>query len=148
MKKAKLPLPILVLMSAALFLVSSSFGEWIGRPSSASPISAGETVEGQQSAIVYLRVISWLSQVITHPPTLPEADSESAPQVKLINMRPHGVSPRAVQLCALRKLSHFSTNLRRSTHCIVLHPQSSVTLLAAPRAADFLRDSGAPAGGS
>ena len=148
MKKAKLPLPILVLMVATLFLVSSSFGEWIGRPSNSSPISAGETVEGQQSAIVYLRVISWLSRVITHPPALPEADSESAAPVKLINSRPHGVSPHAVQLCALKRLSRFSTNLRKSTPCILLRAQRSVTFLSAPRAADVSRDWGAPAGGS
>jgi len=148
MKKAKLPLPILVLISAALFLVSSSFGEWLGRPSSASPMPPRETVEQQQSAIVYLRVMSWLSQVITHPPTLAGADAESTRPVKLVNTRIHGASPHAVQFCALKELSRLSTNLRKSSHRIVLRSEPSVTFRAAPCASAVLRDSGAPAGGS
>ena len=148
MKKARLPLPVLILISATLFLFASTFGEWIGGPSSASPIPTRETMEAQQSAIVYVRVMSWLSKVITHPPTHSEVDSESALPVEHIKARFHGVSPRGVQLCALKEPSHISTNLRKSSRGTLFRPQRSVSLGATPCAADVSRDSGAAAGGS
>lgn len=148
MKKAKLPLPVLILISATLFLFASTFGEWIGGPSSASPIPTRETVEAQQSAIVYVRVMSWLSQVITHPPIHSEVDSKSTQPGELIKARIHGVSPRGVQLCALKEPSHLSTNLCKSFRRTVFRPHRSVSLRATPCAADVSRDSGVPAGGS
>jgi hypothetical protein len=149
MKKAKLPLPVLILISATLFLFSSSFGEWIARPTSASPIPSSETVEEQQSAIVYVRVMAWLSQVISHPATHSEVDTESAQPVELIKAQTHGVSPRGVQLCALKEPSRISTNVCKSSRRTLSRSLRSLSVRAVPcAAAAVLRDSGAPAGGS
>jgi hypothetical protein len=77
MKKAKLRLPLFILIFATFFLLASTFGEWIGRPASASRARPSDTVEQQQAAIVYVWVMSWLSRVITHPAAHAEDNGES-----------------------------------------------------------------------
>jgi hypothetical protein len=95
----------LVLISATLFLLSSTFGEWIGRPSSASRMPPSETVEQQQAAIVYIRVMSWLSRVISHPAAHSEDKGESARPARPPKVPTHAVAARRLQVCALNKPS-------------------------------------------
>ena len=94
MKKAKLPLPQLILILVTLFSLSSTFGEWIGRPSSALRTPPRETVEQQQVAIVYVRVISWLSRLITHPAAHPENHAPTTARARGTSARiPHWPPP-------------------------------------------------------
>jgi hypothetical protein len=115
MKKAKLPLPLWILILATLFSLASTFGEWIGRPSSASRMPPSDTVEQQQAAIAYVRVMSWLSRLITHPAAQIDADTESAHPADPPQAPPHAVATRRLQLCVLNKPSRPSTSLRKSS---------------------------------
>ena len=115
MKKAKLPLPLLILILATFFSLASTFGEWIGRPASASRTPASDTVEQQQAAIVYVQVMSWLARVITRPATHPKDHSESARIAEPPKVQTHAVAAHKLRLCALNKSSHPSTSLRKSS---------------------------------
>jgi hypothetical protein len=115
MKKAKLPLPLLILILAVFFALASTFGEWISRPSSASRMPPSETVEQQQAAIVYVRVMSWLSRVISHPAVHSEDKGESARPAGPAKAPTHEVAAHRLQLCGLNKPSHPSTSLCKSS---------------------------------
>jgi hypothetical protein len=115
MKKAKLPLPLLILILATLFSLASTFGEWIGRPSSASGTPPSDTVEQQQTAIVYVRVMSWLSRVIIHPAARSEHNSESARPAEPAKAANHSGAAHRLQLCALNKFSRPSTSRCKSS---------------------------------
>jgi len=115
MKKARLPLPVLILILATLFLFSSAFGEWVGGPSSALRTPPSETVEQQQAAIVYLQVMSWFSRVIAHPTVRAENKTESARPAEFDKAPTHEVARCKVQLCALNKPSRPSTSPRKSS---------------------------------
>ena len=113
MKKPKLPVPVLVLILATLFLLSSSFGEWIGRPSTPLRTPARETVEQQQAAIVYIRVMSWLSRVMARPVAHPESNSESAQPADPAKARARAVPAYKPQSCTLKNPSRSSMRLCR-----------------------------------
>jgi len=113
MKKPKLPLPVLVLIMATLFLLSSTFGEWIGRPSTPLRTPARETVEQQQAAVVYIRVMSWLSRVIARPAAHPEGNSESAQPADPAKAPVRGMPAYKPQSCTLNKPSRSSMRLCR-----------------------------------
>jgi hypothetical protein len=115
MKKAKLPLPLLILILATLFSLGSNFGEWIRRPSSALRTPPSDTVEQQKAAITYLRVMSRLSQVITHPTAHSEGNSESARPYDLSKAPTGEVAAHRLQLCASSKPSHLSRSLCKSS---------------------------------
>jgi hypothetical protein len=115
MKKAKLPLPLLILILATFFSLASTFGEWVGRPASASRTHLSDTVEQQQAAIVYVRVMSWLSRVITHPAAHAEDKGEPVRPAEPIKAPTHEVAAHRLQLCALKKSSHPSTSLCESS---------------------------------
>jgi len=115
MKKVKLPLPLLILIFATFFALASTFGEWIGRPASASRTHPSDTVEQQQAAILYVRVMSWLSRVIAHPAAHTEDNRESARPAEPIKAPIRGVAAHRLQLCALNKSSRPSTSLRTSS---------------------------------
>ena len=51
MKKAKLPLPLLILILAIFFALASTLGEWIGSPASASRTHPSDTVERSRSPV-------------------------------------------------------------------------------------------------
>jgi hypothetical protein len=139
MKKAKLPLPVLILISATLFLFSSTFGEWIGRPSTALRTPARETVEQQQTAIVYVRVMSWLSQLISHPAAHSEVESEAAYPADPAPAPTRDMAAHRVQLCALSKPSHASRSLCKSSQWqLTIHtsPPSLARLFNGQRTSD------------
>jgi len=115
MKKAKLPLPLLILILAIFFSLASTLGEWIGRPASASPTPPSDTVEQQQAAIVYVRVMSWLARVITHPVAHAEDNGESARPAEPLKAAAHQAAAHRLQLCALNKSSRPSTSLCKSS---------------------------------
>jgi hypothetical protein len=136
MKKAKLPIPVMILFSAILFLFSSSFGEWIARP---SPSSAPprETTKQQDSAIVYVRAMSWVAQLISHRSAHTEADAECAqaddpPQVSIREAPGH-----RVQICAVTKLARPSRSLCKSWQITIQSsPHSLARLLTVQRTTD------------
>jgi len=113
MKKPKLPLPVLILILSTLFLLSSTFGEWIGRPSTPLRTAARETVEQQQAAIVYIRVMSWLSRVMARPAAHPEGNSEYAQPADPAKAQARGVPAYKLHLCTLNKPSRPSMRLCR-----------------------------------
>jgi hypothetical protein len=115
MKKARLPLPLLILILATLLSLVSAFGAWIGRPSFALRTPPSETVAQQQAAIVYVRVMTWLSRLLSHPAAHPEDQGESARPAKPAKSLTHGVAAHRLQLCALNKLSRPSTSLCKSS---------------------------------
>jgi hypothetical protein len=115
MRKAKLPLPLLILILATLFSLASTFGEWIGRPTSALRTPASETVEQQQAAIVYVRVMSWLSRLITHPAAHSKRNSESVRPAEPAKGPTHSLAAHRLRLCALNKPSQPSASLRKSS---------------------------------
>ena len=102
MKKAKLPLPVLVLISATLFLFSSSFGEWVAR-SSASSTPARKAAERQDAAIVYVRAMSWIAQLISQPSAHSETDADCAHTDGASQVARHETPAPNVQLCAMTK---------------------------------------------
>jgi hypothetical protein len=148
MKKARLPLPVMILISATLFLVSSTLGEWISGRSSSLRTPPNETVEQQQAAVFYLRVMSWFSRVLTHPSARAEDKIEFAQPVELIKPPTRGVAAHNLQTCALDKPSRPSTRLRKSSCRTLSRPQQSESSRAAPTAAGESRDSSLPASGS
>jgi hypothetical protein len=115
MKKAKLPLPVLILISATLFLFASSFGEWIGRPATSLRTPHRENVEEQQTAIAYVRVMSWLSQLVTRSTVRAEANVESAHPAESAAAPAREAAARRIQLCAFIRPSHPSRNLCKSS---------------------------------
>jgi hypothetical protein len=148
MKKARLPLPVMILISAILFLFSSTLGEWISGRSSSLRTPPNEAVEQQQAAVLYLRVMSWFSRVLTHPSARAEDKVESARPADLVNPPTRGVAAHNLQTCALDKPSRPSTRLRKSSCRTLSRPQPPESSSAAPSAAGELRDSGLPASGS
>jgi len=148
MKKANLPLPLLILILATFFALASTFGEWIGSPASASRAHPSDTVEQQQAAILYVRVVSWLSRVITHPAAHAEDNSESTRPAEPIKAPTRGVAAHRLQLCALRKSSRPSTSLCRSSHSTLSPTRQRESSRAVPSAADVLRNSTTTANGS
>jgi uncharacterized membrane protein len=148
MTKAKLPLPLLILILATLFLLASTVGEWIGNPVAASRPHVSDTVEQQQAAIVYVRAMSWLSQLINHPAAHTEDKGESARPAEPVKAPTHGVAAHRLQLCALNKSSRPSTTPRKSFPPTLLPTRQSQSSRAVPSASDVLRDSSTPAGGS
>jgi hypothetical protein len=147
MKKAKLPLPLVILIAATLFMLSSALGEWIGRPAGASRTQPNGTVEQQQAAIVYVRVMSWLSRVITHPPAHAQDNGESMRSAEPFRAAVHPVAAHSLQLCALDRPSHPSATLRFSCR-ILSRPQQSQSSRAVHSAAGVLRVSSTMANGS
>ena len=115
MKKAKLPLPLLILILATFFSLASTLGEWIGSPASASRTHPSDTVEQQQAAIVYVRVMSWLSRVITHPAVHAEDNGESARPAEPIKAPTHEVAAHRLEFCALNRSPRPSTSLCKSS---------------------------------
>jgi hypothetical protein len=105
----------LILILAIFFALASTFGEWIGTPAAASRTHPSDTVEQQQAAIVYVRVMSWLSRVITHPAAHTEDKGESARPAEPIKAPTQGVAPHRLQLCALNKSSRPPTSLCKSS---------------------------------
>ena len=148
MTKAKLPLPLLILILATIFLLASTLGEWIGNPAAASRPHVSDTVEQQQAAIVYVRVMSWLSRVITRPAAHTEDNGESARPAEPVKAPTHGVAAHRLQLCALNKSSRPSTTPRKSFPPTLSPSRQSQSSRAVPSASDVLRDSSTPAGGS
>jgi hypothetical protein len=148
MKKVKLPLPLLILMLAIIVALTSTLGEWIGRPASASRAHPSDTVEQQQAAIVYVRVVSWLSRVITHPAAHAEENGESAPPAEPIKAPTQGVVAHTLQLCALNKSSRRSTTLCKSSRGTLSPNRQRESSRGFPSAADVLRNSSTTAGGS
>jgi len=148
MKKATLPLPLLILILAIFFALASTFGEWIGSPASASRTRPSDTVEQQQAAIVYVQVMSWLSREITHPAPHAEDNGESARSAEPITAPIHGVAAHKLQLCALNKSSRPSTSLCKSSRGTLSPTQHSESSRAVPSAADVLRNSSTTANGS
>jgi hypothetical protein len=126
MKKGKLPLPVLVLISTTLFLLSSTFGEWIGRPS-APQTPPRETTEQQEAAIVYVRAMSWLAHLISHPSAHSEVDAESVQTDDASHVSTREMPAHRVQICALAKVSRPSRTLCKSWQLTI---QSSPRLLA------------------
>ena len=122
MRKAKLPLPLWILILATLFSLASTFGEWIGRRTSALRTPLSETEEQRQAAVVYVRVMSWLSRVISHPAAHPEKNGESARPAKPAKAPTRSLAARRLQLCALNKRSHPSTSLRKSCRSSLYPP--------------------------
>jgi hypothetical protein len=148
MKKAKLPLPLLILILAIFFALASTFGEWIGRPASVSSTHPSDTVEQQQAAIAYVQVMSWLSRVIIHPAAHAEDKGESARPAEPIKAPTQEVTAHRLQLCALKKASRPSTSPRKALPSTLSPTQQSQSSRAVPSASDVLRDSSTPAGGS
>jgi hypothetical protein len=133
---------------ATFFSLASTFGEWIGRPASASSTPPSDTVEQQQAAIVYVRVMSWLSGVITRPATHPEDNGESARPAEPAKAPTHAVAAHRLQLCALNKSSRRSSSLCKSSRRTLSPTQQSESSRAVPSAADVLRNSSTTANGS
>jgi len=148
MKKAKLPLPLLILILATVFALASTFGEWIGSPASASRAHPSDTVEQQQAAILYVRVVSWLSRLITHPAAHAEENSESTRPADPIKAPTHGVAAHRLQLCALNKSSRLSISPCKSFRGASSPTRQRESSRAVPSAADGLRNSTTTANGS
>jgi len=136
MRKAKLPLPVLVLISASLFLFSSSFGEWMARPSS-STMPARETTEQRDAAIVYVRAMSWVAQLISHTSAHSEMDADSAPTDDSSHMSARVVPAHSVRICALTKLARPSKSLCKTWQfTIQSSPHSLARLVTEQRTTD------------
>jgi len=125
MKKAKIPLPVLVLLSATLFLFSSSFGEWIARPSTL-PTPARKSTEQQDAAIVYVRAISWVAQLISHRSAHFEMDADCAQTDEAATRE---MPAQRVQICALSKLTRPSRMLCKSRQFMIQESPRSLTRL-------------------
>jgi hypothetical protein len=136
MKKAKLPLPVVILFSAILFLFSSSIGEWIARPSTL-PAPPRVTTEQQETAMVYVRAISWVAQLMSHRSAHSELDVESAQTDDTSHVSTREAPEYRVQVCALTKLARPSRSLCKSWQfTIQSSPHSLARLVAAQRTAD------------
>ena len=148
MMKAKLPLPLLILILATIFSLASTLGEWIGRPAAASRTHPSDTVEQQQAAILYVRVMSWLSRVITHPAAHTDDNGESTRPAEPIKAADHRMAAHRLQLCALNKSSRSSTSPCKSSRSTLSPSQRSESSRAVPSAADVLRNSSTTDNGS
>jgi len=136
MKKAGLPLPVVILFSATLFLFSSSFGEWIARPSTL-PAPPRITTEQQETAMVYVRAISWVAQLISRPSAHSELDAESAQTDDASHVSTREAPQHGVQVCALTKLARPSRNLCKSWQLTIQSsPHSLARVVAAQRTTD------------
>jgi hypothetical protein len=136
MEKARLPLPVVILFSASLFLFSSSIGEWIARPSTL-PAPPRVTTEQQESAMVYVRAISWVAQLISRPSAHSELDAESAHADEASHVSTREASGRRVQVCALTKLDRPSRSLCKSWQLTIQSsPHSLARLVAIQRTTD------------
>jgi len=134
MRKAKLPLPVLVLISATLFLFSSSFAEWIARPST-SPAPRRETTEQQEAVIVYVRAMSWVAQLISRPSAHSQMDAEAVQTDDACNVSTRETPAHRVQICALSRLSRPSRSLCKSWQFTIQEsPHSLARLVAGQRA--------------
>ena len=135
MKKAKLPLPVVVLLSATLFLVSSSFGEWIARPT--LPAAPRVTTEQQETAMVYVRAMSWVAQLISHASAHCELDAESALTDDASHVSTRKAPGHGVQVCALTKLDRPSRSLNKSWQLTIQSsPHSLARIIAAQPTTD------------
>ena len=136
MKTPRLPLPVVVLLSATLFLFSSSFGEWIARPSTLhAPLRV--TTEQQADAMVYVRAMSWVAQLISHPSTCSELDAESAQTDGASHVSTRKAPEQRDQVCALTKLARPSRSLCKSWQfTIQSSPHSLARLVAAQLTTD------------
>jgi len=130
MKKARLPLPVLILISATLFLFSSSFGEWIARPSSL-PTPPRETTEQQEAAVVYVRAMSWVAQLISHTKAHSKMDAESAQSDDSSPVSTREMPAHRIQICALSKLARPSRSLCKSWQFTIQYPPHSLARLNA-----------------
>jgi len=148
MKKAKIPLPVLILISTTLFLFSSTLGEWIGRPTASLRTPPRDNAEQQQAAVAYVRLMSWLSQIITPSAVRAEGSRESAAPLESVKARVNEVTARRVQLCALQEFSRFSSRLCKSTHRALSRRQPSAGFRVSTCAAPAALDLGETAGGS
>jgi hypothetical protein len=148
MKKAKLPLPLWILILATLFLLANALGERIGHPAAASRTQPSKTVEQQQAAIIYVRVMSWLSRVIAHPGARTVDNVKYARPVEPISAEVYPVAAHRVQLGALNKSTHHSKSQRRLSCRILAPAQQSQSSREVPSAAGVMRDSSATANGS
>ena len=136
MKKTKLPMPVLVLISATLFLFSSSFAEWIARPST-SPVPPRDSAGQQEAAMVYVRAMSWVAQLISRPSAHSETDADCAQLDDTSHLSTREMPVHRVQICALSKLARPSRSLCKSWD-LTIHdsPHSLVRLAAGERTAD------------
>jgi hypothetical protein len=148
MKKTRLPLPLWILILATLFLLANAFGERISHPAAASRTQPSDTVEQQKAAIVYVRVMFWLSRVITHPAARTKDNIKYAQPVEPIGAEVYLVPAHRVQLCALNKSTHPSKSQRRLSRRTLARAQQSQSSREATSAAGVLRDSSATANGS
>ncbi len=136
MKKARLPLPVVILFSAILFLVSSNFGQWIARPSTL-PAPPRVTTEQQETAMVYVRAISWVAQLISHCNAHSELDAESAQTDEASHVSTREAPEHRIQVCALTKLDRPSRSLCKSWQLIIQSsPHSLARLVAVQRTTD------------
>ena len=136
MKKSKLPFPVVVLISATLFLFSSSVGEWLARPSvlAAPP---RESAKQQEAAIVYVRAMSWVARLISHPSAHAPLDTQSAQADDPSLVSTREVLGRRVQICAMRKPARPPKGLRRSWQLTIQSsPHSLARLVAVQRITD------------
>jgi C4-dicarboxylate-specific signal transduction histidine kinase len=115
MRKARIPLPVLILISATLFLFASSFGEWIARPATSVRAPHRENVEEQQTAIAYVRVMSWLSQLVTRSTVRAQTNVESAQPADCDQTSTRDMATHTVQLCALSKPARPSRSSCKSS---------------------------------
>jgi len=148
MKRVRLPFPVVILISATLFLVSSTLGEWIGGSSYSVRTPPSETVEQQQAAILYFRVMSWFSRVIGHPQARAEEGVAPVQPAELINSPTRGAATHSLETCSLAKSSHGSTSLRKSACHTLSHASQPERSRALTSDAGELGDSSAPASGS
>jgi hypothetical protein len=96
MKRAGLPTPIVILALTALLSLVSAFGGRAQRSDSAERLDpAVQTVEGQQAAAIYFRVMSWLSRFVPNE----KAPAAAAPAVSAATeaSQSTAVSGRAAQ---------------------------------------------------
>jgi len=96
MKRAGLPTPLVILALTALLSLVSAFGGRAQRSDSEGRLDpAVRTVEGQQAAAIYFRVMSWLSRFVPNE----EAPAAAAPPVSAATeaSQSTAVSGRAAQ---------------------------------------------------
>ena len=130
MKKAKLPLPVVILFSAILFLFSSSVGEWIARPSNL-PVPRRVTSEQQETAMVYVRAMSWVAQLISHPSARSKLDAESAQTGDASRVPTHEATEHRVQVCTLTKPARPSGILCKTWQITIQSTPHSLARLVA-----------------
>lgn len=90
---------IVVLALAAVFLfrsVSSNRAEQVPEART-SPVPAYSSVEQQQAAVIYFKVISWLSQI------LPARAADTSPRVSVKKVSHTKSSSPKMPLCALAR---------------------------------------------